>query len=54
MNGLLGSAKEPRFTRNRRMANEQMTVTFSPTNTPAGKLADAELHFHEGPSQGLS
>lgn len=32
-----------------------MTVKISPndTNNPPGKLADAELHFTEGPLEGL-
>ena len=34
-----------------------MTVKITPNdhrvNTPAGKLADAELHFSEGPLEGL-
>jgi hypothetical protein len=32
-----------------------MTVRFSPNDkgTPAGKLADAELHFNGGPLDGL-
>ena len=32
-----------------------MTVKFVPNEkgTPAGKLADAELHFSEGPCEGL-
>lgn len=32
-----------------------MTVTITPNDKggPAGKLADAELHFGEGPLQGL-
>jgi len=34
-----------------------VTVKISPndhrTNTPAGKLADAELHFSDGPLEGL-
>jgi hypothetical protein len=32
-----------------------ITVTIIPnqTNTPAGKLADAELHFHDGILEGL-
>ena len=32
-----------------------MTVKFTPndSNNPAGKLADAELHFDEGPLTGL-
>ena len=34
-----------------------MTVKITPndksTNTPAGKLADAELHFPDGPLEGL-
>jgi hypothetical protein len=32
-----------------------MTVKISPNDkgTPVGKLADAELHFDEGPLQGL-
>jgi hypothetical protein len=36
------------------MANDPMTVKFTEANnSPAGKLADAELHFNEGPLQGL-
>jgi hypothetical protein len=37
------------------MTNEPMTVTFTPNDkgNPPGKLADAELHFNEGPLQGL-
>ena len=32
-----------------------MTITFSPNDksNPAGKLADAELHFNGGPLDGL-
>lgn len=30
-----------------------MTIKFTETSTPAGKLADAELHFTEGPLAGL-
>lgn len=30
-----------------------MIVEFHPQDTPAGKLADAELHFTEGPLAGL-
>jgi hypothetical protein len=30
-----------------------MTITFAQTTTPPGKLADAELHFHDGPLAGL-
>jgi hypothetical protein len=32
-----------------------VTVTILPTttNTPPGKLADAELHFQDGPLTGL-
>lgn len=32
-----------------------MTVTITPNDkgTPPGKLADAELHFQDGPLQGL-
>ena len=37
------------------MANDSMTIRFTPneTSNPAGKLADAELHFTEGPLAGL-
>ena len=37
------------------MTNEPMTVKFTPNDkgNPPGKLADAELHFNEGPLQGL-
>jgi hypothetical protein len=37
------------------MANEQMPVRFTQNerNAPAGKLADAEIHFHDGPLAGL-
>lgn len=37
------------------MANDNMTVKFTPNdrNNPAGKLADAELHFTGGPLEGL-
>lgn len=30
-----------------------MIVKFQATNTPPGKLADAELHFTDGPLEGL-
>jgi hypothetical protein len=32
-----------------------MTIRFTPNDkgNPPGKLADAELHFHDGPLQGL-
>jgi len=30
-----------------------MTIKFTSTSTPAGKLADAELHFTDGPLAGL-
>src|SRR3954463_2702172 len=41
-----------------RAANEregQMTIKITPNDkgTPAGKLADAELHFSDGPLDGL-
>ena len=32
---------------------DQMTVKITPADTPAGKLADAELHFVDGPLAGL-
>ena len=37
------------------MATTTMTVTFTPNNkgNPPGKLADAELHFSDGPLEGL-
>jgi hypothetical protein len=37
------------------MANDPMTVHFAPNDkgNPPGKLADAELHFNEGPLVGL-
>ena len=37
------------------MATTTMTVKFTPNDkgNPAGKLADAELHFTEGPLDGL-
>ncbi len=37
------------------MANTEMTVKISPNDkgNPAGKLADAELHFTSGPLEGL-
>jgi hypothetical protein len=37
------------------MANTKMTVTFTANDkgNPAGKLADAELHFTDGPLAGL-
>ena len=31
----------------------QVTITPNDTGTPPGKLADAELHFTEGPLEGL-
>lgn len=47
--------KEPRFTRDKKMTNTEMTVKFTPNekSNPPGKLADAELHFTAGPLQGL-
>jgi hypothetical protein len=30
-----------------------MKIKIAPVDTPAGKLADAELHFTEGPLAGL-
>jgi len=30
-----------------------MIITFTPTTSPVGKLADAELRFTEGPLEGL-
>lgn len=30
-----------------------MTIKFTATTTPPGKLADAELHFEDGPLAGL-
>ena len=37
------------------MANTTMTVKFTPNDkgNPPGKLADAELHFTDGPLDGL-
>jgi hypothetical protein len=37
------------------MAETKMTVRFTPNDkgNPAGKLADAELHFEDGPLAGL-
>ena len=37
------------------MTNEPMTVKFTSNDkgNPPGKLPDAELHFNEGPLQGL-
>jgi hypothetical protein len=37
------------------MATDSMTVKITPNDTgnPAGKLADAELHFTGGPLEGL-
>ena len=37
------------------MAPTELTVTITPNDTgnPAGKLADAELHFAGGPLDGL-
>src|SRR5713101_7359312 len=39
----------------RRMATDSMTVKINPNDkaNPAGKLADAELHFTGGPLEGL-
>jgi hypothetical protein len=39
----------------RSMATDRMTVKINPNDTgnPAGKLADAELHFTGGPLEGL-
>ena len=39
----------------RRMATDSMTVKINPNDkaNPAGKLADAELHFTAGPLEGL-
>lgn len=47
--------KEPRFTRNKKMANDSMTIRFTPNekSNPVGKLADAELHFRDSPLAGL-
>lgn len=30
-----------------------MVIKFTPTDKPEGKLADAELHFDDGPLRGL-
>jgi hypothetical protein len=37
------------------MATDSMTVTITPNDkgNPVGKLADVELHFTEGPLEGL-
>ena len=37
------------------MATTKMTVKFTPNDkgNPPGKLADAELHFTDGPLEGL-
>ena len=37
------------------MASTELTVKITPNDkgNPPGKLADAELHFHEGPLEGL-
>ena len=37
------------------MANDSMTVTITPNDkgNPAGKLADAEIHFSGGPLDGV-
>ena len=37
------------------MANDDMTVKFvaNDKGNPPGKLADAEIHFHAGPLDGL-
>ena len=45
--GLLFLAKEPRYPRKRKMANDSMTVKVIPNDkgNPPGKLAEAELHF---------
>src|SRR6185436_3473827 len=39
----------------RRMATDSMTVKINPNEkgNPVGKLADAELHFADGPLEGL-
>src|SRR6266576_5188179 len=39
----------------RTMATDSMTVKISPNDkgNPVGRLADAELHFSEGPLEGL-
>jgi hypothetical protein len=43
------------ITAEEKMANDYMTVRILPneTNSPGGKLADAELLFHDGPLSGL-
>jgi len=49
--------KEPQIAepKEAKMATTEMTVTIQPNDTgnPPGKLADAELHFTNGPLEGL-
>src|ERR1700681_318054 len=49
-------AQEPRYAaKEEQMATTKMTVKFTPNDkgNPPGKLADAELHFTDGPLEGL-
>jgi hypothetical protein len=49
-------AQEPRYAaKEEKMATTKMTVKFTPNDkgNPPGKLADAELHFTDGPLDGL-
>src|SRR4051794_30765592 len=48
--------QEPRYAaKEEKMTTTKMTVKFTPNDkgNPAGKLADAELHFTDGPLEGL-
>jgi hypothetical protein len=50
------AVKEPRYGgKEEQMASTELNVTFiaNDTGNPAGKLADAELHFTDGPLEGL-
>jgi hypothetical protein len=49
-------AKEPRYAaKEEKMATTTMIVKLTPNDkgNPPGKLADAELHFADGPLDGL-